>query len=140
MFNLVLIAIVGLTTIWIIIVHEIPFKARIFLCRHQYIFLMIHIPIMYLMTMIGGEGLIFGLANLIGGCISQLYLATWGTRYGLTFSGKKTAKYYKLFPKKKKKVRKTAALPPLVSQKCRPTTIKRRVNRGQREVSNGAVG
>lgn len=120
MFNLVIIAILGLTMVWVLIIHEIPFKMRIFLCRNQYIFLLVHIPFMYLMTLIGGEGLIFGLSNLVAGVISQLYLAMWGTKYGLTFGGKKTSKYYKMFPKKTKKKRvlfRSAALPPNKSQK-----------------------
>jgi hypothetical protein len=68
------------------------------------------------MTSIGGEGIVFGLSNLIAGIIGQLYLGGWGKRkHGLTFTGKRTPKYYRLHPKKKVVVRgpARAALPAL---------------------------
>jgi hypothetical protein len=101
--TLVFAAIVGLSALWIMIIHALPLRVQLFLACHQFIFLLVHIPVMLLMSMIGGEGLIFGLGNLIAGIIGQFYLAGWGRRHGLTITGKKTQLYYKLHPKRSKR-------------------------------------
>lgn len=86
-------ALFGMTALWILIIAAFPFRAKIWFCRHQWAFLLFHVPVMYFMSFIGGEGLIFGLASLIGGILGQFWLAFWGTKHGLTFVGKKTPKY-----------------------------------------------
>lgn len=94
-------AIIGMALLWMLIISAFPFRAKIWFCRHQWAFLLFHVPVMYFMSFIGGEGLIFGLASLIGGIIGQFYLAAWGTRHGLTFTGRKTSQFIEK-PKNKK--------------------------------------
>jgi hypothetical protein len=94
-------AVVGLFGIWLLIIHAMPIKMRIMFARKPWLFLLIHIPVMYSLSFVGGEGLIFGIANLIGGIGAQFYLAFWGWRnHGLTFAGRKTPKYHQIHPKK----------------------------------------
>jgi hypothetical protein len=100
---LVVIAIVGMSVLWIFIVHSMGPKLRLFLARRQWIFMFVHIPVMLFMSSIGGEGVIMGMSSLIGGLFGQGYLAYWGTTQGLSWIGKKTPKYYYLHPQKKRK-------------------------------------
>lgn len=59
---------------------------------------------MYATTIIGGEGLLIAVSSIVGGVIGQVYLQIWGMKnHKLTFMGKRTAAYYKLHPKKRKK-------------------------------------
>jgi hypothetical protein len=110
MFNLILLALAGLTCMWILIVLAMPDKMKLFLARRQWLFLLLHIPVMMLFTTIGGEGLVFGVSSLCAGLVGQCFLAFWGKRkHHLTMTGKRTPAYYKLHPKKKRRIRRAAA-------------------------------
>jgi len=103
-----LIALLGILTIvfftlWVFILHAAPERIQLFLCRHQWLFLLIHIPVMAMIATIMGEGMLAGAGSLAGGLMGQVYLALRGMRrFGLTFLGKPTDRYYELFPKKAK--------------------------------------
>jgi hypothetical protein len=85
---------------WLAIIFIIPQRLRLWLAQHPFVFLMVHIPFMFFMTMIGGEGLMFGISNLAAGLIAQVVLASWGVRkHGLTWGGRKTELYYELHPR-----------------------------------------
>lgn len=101
---LVIIAICGLTVMWILIVNAMSPRTKLFMARRQWLFLLVHIPVMWIMTNIGGEGLIFGLSSLIGGLIGQGYLAHWGTKQGLTWSGRRTPRFYRMHQPKKRRI------------------------------------
>lgn len=91
-------------TLWVLILHAAPERVQLFLCRHQWLFLLIHVPVMGLIASIMGEGMLAGAGSLAGGLLGQIYLAFRGMRrFGLTFLGKPTDRYYELFPKKDKK-------------------------------------
>jgi hypothetical protein len=100
---LVVIAAFVMSIVWIFIVHSMGPKLRLFMARRQWIFLFIHVPVMVFMSSIAGEGLIIGMASLIGGLVGQGYLAYWGTKQGLSWTGKRTAKYFRLYPQKRRK-------------------------------------
>jgi hypothetical protein len=88
-------AFLGLLGMWLLVVAVIPPRLRLWLATHPLAFLMVHIPFMLLMTSIGGEGIIFGVSNLLAGIVAQLALAGWGVKeHGLSWTGKKTPKYY----------------------------------------------
>lgn len=89
---------------WVLIINAMSPGTKLFMARRQWLFLMIHVPVMYIMSIIGGEGLIFGLSSLIGGLIGQGYLAYWGTKQGLTWSGRRTTSYYRMHQPKKRRV------------------------------------
>lgn len=104
MLELVFLALIGLTGMWLIIIAVMPPWMKYALARHPYIFLLIHVPVMFAMASIGGEGLIFGIGNLIAGCIAQVVLMAWGMRrHGLTWTGRPGAHFKPYFKKKKKK-------------------------------------
>ena len=91
-------------TLWVLILHAAPERIQLFLCRHQWLFLLIHVPVMGLIASIMGEGMLAGAGSLAGGLLGQIYLALRGMRrFGLTFLGKPTDTYYKLYPGKVKK-------------------------------------
>ena len=91
----------GMFVLWVFAIQLVPRKARLFLARHPIILALFHIPVMIFFSSIGGEGMIFASASLIGGLAGQSYLSFWGMRHGLTFFGKKTANY-KPIPKKRR--------------------------------------
>ena len=103
MITLLLFSCVAFTAMWLVAIHACGIKTRLFLARRPWLFLLLHLPIMYGTTFIGGEGLIVAVSSIIGGAIAQIYLQLWGMKHGLTFMGKKTIKYNKLHPKKKKR-------------------------------------
>jgi hypothetical protein len=95
-------ALIGLLGMWLVVIAVLPTRARLFLAMHPFLFLMVHVPFMMFMTSIGGEGIIFGVSNLIAGLIAQGVLAFWGVKkHGLTWTGKKTLRYLALHPSKK---------------------------------------
>ena len=102
--TVLLIAIGGFSLMWIVIVAHLSPKTKMFFARRQWLALIAHVPVMMFMSSIGGEGLVIALANLIGGLVGQGYLAAWGKKQGLSWVGKRTPLYYKLHPRKKKRV------------------------------------
>jgi len=88
---------------WIYIVHALSPKTVLFLARRQWIFLFIHLPVMWILSSIIGEGLVIGMGSLIGGLVGQGYLANLGRKQGLTWTGRRTVKYYQLHPRKRRK-------------------------------------
>lgn len=94
----------GLFGMWLVILGAIGEKGRFFLARHPFLFLSLHLPIMFAFTMIGGEGLMFGVGNLLAGLAAQVVLAVWAMRkHGLTFTGKPGPQYERLHPRAPRK-------------------------------------
>ena len=92
-------AFIGLLGMWLLVLAVIPPRLRLWLAMHPLAFLMVHIPFMMLMTSIGGEGIIFGIGNLLAGIVAQIALAGWGVKeHGLTWTGKKGPRYYDTHP------------------------------------------
>jgi hypothetical protein len=105
MFMLLVVTTIAFVALWLVAIHAMPPKVRIFLARRPWLFLAIHVPVMYFTTFIGGAGLIVAVGSLLGGVIGQLYLSAWGMRHGLTFMGKRTPKYALMHPKRGKQHR-----------------------------------
>jgi hypothetical protein len=99
-FLLLVVTTIAFIALWLVAIHAMPFGFRIFLARRPWLFLTIHVPVMYGTTFIGGAGLIVAVGSLLGGVFGQLYLSAWGMRHGLTFMGKRTPKYHILHPKR----------------------------------------
>lgn len=99
MVSLTFLSIMGLFGMWLVILGAIGMRGRLFLARHPLVFLLLHLPIMFAFTYVGGEGLLFGVGNLIAGLLAQFLLMLWGmTRHGLTLTGKETSLYHELHP------------------------------------------
>jgi hypothetical protein len=95
--------IIGLFCMWLVILGAIGERGRLFLAKHPLVFLAIHVPVMFIFVQIGGEGLLFGVGNLIAGLGAQFMLMAWGVRkHGLTWTGGKTESYQRLHPKVRK--------------------------------------
>lgn len=95
--------ILGLFGMWMVILGAIGERGRLFLARHPLVFLGIHIPVMLVFVQIGGEGLLFGVGNLVAGLAAQFLLMAWGVKkHGLTWMGGKTESYKSLHPKVRK--------------------------------------
>jgi len=137
MFILLAVVTIVFGVLWFFILHSVPTNTQRFLCRHQWLFLGIHIPVMFMLSTIMGEGMLVGVGSLAGGLLGQIYLALHGMRqFGLTFLGKRTARYDALYPPKGKKIKLNreecaaifiaenmpflvaSALPPHPKQKC----------------------
>jgi hypothetical protein len=78
---------------WVFIVAHMKPRTKHFFARKPMLFLMLHIPIMFLLAQLGGEGMLFTVGSLCGGIVGQIYLAYWGTTQGLTWSGRWTPAY-----------------------------------------------
>jgi len=98
---LLFVSTIAFIAIWLVGIHAMGITTRLYLARKPWLFLLIHIPIMYGTTFIGGEGLLIAVSSIFGGVVGQMYLQIWGMKHGLTFMGKRTPKYYKLHPKRK---------------------------------------
>ena len=101
-----LIMLIGVTAVfavlWIFIIVEMPEGMQRFMARHQYLFLLFHIPVMWLLGTILGEGMVSGVSSLAGGLIGQAYLGVRGMRkWGLTFIGRKTPDYEAIIAEEK---------------------------------------
>jgi len=92
--SLVIVSSIIMSVVWFLIITHLPLWWKHWFARHQFVFLLVHIPVMIFMSSIGGEGLIIAMGNLIGGAVGQLYLALWGMRQGLTLTGKRTNLYH----------------------------------------------
>jgi hypothetical protein len=95
----------GIFVLWWLLIHLLPLRVRLFCARHPVILAALHIPVMLFFANIGGDGMIFASASLIGGLAGQLYLSLWGTRRGLTFFGHKTINYQPIPKKQRIKLR-----------------------------------
>jgi hypothetical protein len=103
MLGLTFLSIIGLFGMWLVILGAIGERGRLWLARHPLLFLLLHLPIMFAFTSIGGEGLLFGVGNLIAGLGAQVLLMAWGHyRHGLTWTGGRTETYTSLHPKVRK--------------------------------------
>lgn len=101
MLTLLIVLTLVFAVLWFLILHALPDGMQRFLCRHQWMFLLIHVPIMWMLSTIMGEGMLAGVGSLAGGLLGQIYLALRGMRkFGLTFFGKKTEQYELLKPQK----------------------------------------
>jgi hypothetical protein len=101
MLIMLVIALGSLLALWLTVIGIMPLRLRLWLAKHPFAFLLIHIPFMVFMTSVGGEGLLFGVSNLAAGIVAQFVLAWWGVRYhGLTWGGRKTNLYFALHPRK----------------------------------------
>ena len=104
MLTILIVVTIVFAVFWMILLHALSERQQRFLCRHQWLFLAIHLPVMYILSAFMGEGMIVGVGSLAGGLLGQIYLAFRGMkRFGLTFLGRRTNRYYELYPKKEKK-------------------------------------
>jgi len=97
---LLAIALATMLGLWLAIVFILPVRVRLWLAQHPFVFLLVHVPVMFAMSMIGGEGMLFGVSNMAAGLLAQGVLAWWGVkRHGLTWAGRKTELFYELHPR-----------------------------------------
>lgn len=104
MFTVIWISAACFAILWVGVVQFLGDKTQYVLARYPFLFLLLHIPVMFLLATILGEGLIAGLGSLAGGIVGQMYLAVLGMRkWKLSFFGKKTEESTNPFGKKARK-------------------------------------